>query len=368
MKRFLAFVKKEFFHIFRDKRTLLILFGMPVAQIMLFGYAITNEIRDAKIGFLDYSKDEQTLELKEKILSNSYFEEGAQIHDQSEMEGAFKDGSVKLIVVFEQDFAKNLEGTGKASMQLLADASDPNTANTLVNYIQAIVGDFSLSQNSTSSVPFTINVASRYWYNPELDGVYYFVPGLIAILLMLVSAMMTSISIAREKELGTMEVLLASPMQPAQIVLAKVIPYVLLSLVDALIILALGKFVFGVPILGNFGLLLFETFLFILLALSLGILISTVAETQQTALLLSLMGLMLPTILLSGFIFPIENMPLPLRIVSHIVPARWFIVVVKAIMLKGSGIELIWKETMILCGFILFFIAVSVKKFKVRLE
>ncbi|HCX23238.1 MAG: multidrug ABC transporter permease [Flammeovirgaceae bacterium] len=368
MKRFLAFVKKEFFHIFRDKRTLLILFGMPVAQIMLFGYAITNEIRDAKIGFLDLSKDEKTLALKEKILSNSYFEEGAKIYDQQEMETAFKNGSVKIIVLFEQNFANNLESEGKAAVQLIADASDPNTANTLVNYLQAIVGDFTLEQNGSSSIPFSVNVQSRYWYNPELDGVYYFVPGLIAILLMLVSAMMTSISIAREKELGTMEVLLASPMQPAQIVLAKVIPYVLLSLIDALIILGLGKFVFGVPILGNFGLLLFETFLFILLALSLGILISTVTETQQTALLLSLMGLMLPTILLSGFIFPIENMPLPLRIISHIVPARWFIVVVKAIMLKGSGLALIWKETVILCGFILFFIAVSVKKFKVRLE
>lgn len=368
MKRFLAFVKKEFYHISRDKRTLLILFGMPVVQILLFGYAITNEIRDAQIAFLDHSKDATTIALQNKILANSYFKPAQELTHEEQITAGFQKGSTKIIIVFEPNFDQALEREGKADLQLIADASDPNTANTLVNYIQAIIADFVQERNETAVIPFQINLESRYWYNPELKGVYYFVPGLIAILLMLVSAMMTSISIAREKELGTMEVLLASPMQPAQIVTAKVIPYVVLSLLDALIILALGKYVFEVPIMGSFFLLLCETFLFILLALSLGILISTVAETQQTALLLSLMGLMLPTILLSGFIFPIENMPWILRTLSHIVPARWFIVIVKSIMLKGSGLELLWKETLILCGFIIFFILVSVRKFKVRLE
>ena len=368
MKRFLAFVKKEFYHIARDKRTLLILFGMPVVQILLFGYAITTEIRDAQIAFLDHSNDAQTIALRHKILANSYFKPAQDLANEREIEAEFERGATKLVVVFEPDFAENLQREQVANIQLIADASDPNTANTLVNYMQAIVADFIRDQNRTVTVPFQVNLESRYWYNPELRGVYYFVPGLIAILLMLVSAMMTSISIAREKELGTMEVLLASPMKPAQVVLAKVIPYVVLSLLDALIILALGKFVFGVPIMGSFLLLFFETLLFVLLALTLGILISTVAETQQTALLLSLMGLMLPTILLSGFIFPVENMPWILRVLSNIVPARWFIVIVKSIMLKGSGLGLLWEETLILCGFIGFFILVSVKKFKVRLE
>lgn len=368
MKRFLAFVKKEFYHISRDKRTLLILFGMPVVQILLFGYAITTEIRDAQVAFLDLSKDNQTLLIKDRILANSYFRSTGELSTHQEIEEEFKNGKTKLVVVFEPGFAENLEGSRAANIQLIADASDPNTANTLVNYVQAIIGAHARERNELAQVPFQVELESRYWYNPELKGVYYFVPGLIAILLMLVSAMMTSISIAREKELGTMEVLLASPMQPAQVVMAKVIPYILLSLADALIILALGKYVFEVPIMGNFFLLLFETLLFILLALSLGILISTVAETQQTALLLSLMALMLPTILLSGFIFPIENMPWILRVLSNVIPARWFIVIVKSIMLKGSGMELIWEETLILCGFIIFFILVSVRKFKVRLE
>lgn len=368
MNRFLAFVKKEFFHILRDRRTLLILFGMPVVMILLFGFAITNEIKEARIAILDHSKDEHSRLLTDRILTSSYFQLSENLQSESEIEQRFRDGKTKLVVVFEDDFSEKLTTEGAAHVQLIADASDPNTANTLVNYLQAIILSYNQELNANAEMPYQVSLESSMWYNPQMEGVYYFVPGLIAILLMLVSAMMTSISIAREKELGTMEVLLASPMQPAQIILAKVVPYVLLSLLDAVIILILGKYVFEVPILGSLPLLFLEVFIFILLALSLGILISTVAATQQTALLMSLMALMLPTILLSGFIFPIENMPLPLRVVSNIIPARWFIIIVKSIMLKGSGLELLWQETLILCGFILFFIAVSVKKFKIRLE
>ncbi|VXD16314.1 ABC transporter permease [Marinoscillum sp. 108] len=367
MKRFAAFVTKEFYHILRDKRTLVILIGMPTVMIMLFGFAITNELKEARVAFLDHSNDPQTLAIQEKILASPYFSLSGQISSPTGIEDIFRDGQTKLVMVFESDFGQRLEKDGQANIQLIADATDPNTASTVVNYAQAIILDYTRNIIPQQSTPL-INVQSQMRYNPELNGVYYFVPGLIAILLMLVSAMMTSISIAREKETGTMEVLLASPMKPAQIILAKVVPYVLLSFLDAVLILTLGKFVFGVPILGSLGLLLGVTLLFILLALSLGILISTVSPNQQTALLLSLMGLMLPTILLSGFIFPIENMPLLLQVISNIIPARWFIIAVKSIMLKGSGFLLLWKEILIMFGFILFFIAVSVRKFKIRLE
>lgn len=368
MKRFQAFVKKEFYHILRDRRTLMILFGMPLVQIMLFGYAITNEVREAHIAILDLGKDAQTQLIKDKILASSYFELSKNLNHTAEIGEAFQDGSSKVVVVFEENFARKLQRGGKPNVQLIADATDPNTANTLVNYLQAIILSQNAELNITSNTPFQIETRSRMWYNPELKGVYYFVPGVIAILLMLVSAMMTSISIVREKELGTLEVLLASPMKPDQIILAKVVPYVLLSLIDALVILAMGKYVFGVPIEGSLPLLLFETLLFVLLALSLGIFISTIAHTQQTALLMSLMGLMLPTILLSGFIFPIENMPFALRMISNLIPARWYIIIVKSVMLKSSGLDLIWRETLIMCGFIVFFILISMKKFKVRLE
>ncbi|MEZ4828860.1 MAG: ABC transporter permease [Bacteroidia bacterium] len=368
MKRFIGFVRKEFFHIFRDRRTLLILFGMPVVQILLFGYAVTNEIKEAKIAILDHAKDEVSREAISKILASGYFILESDLHSEKEIEPAFQAGRIKLAIVFEPGFGTRLIRDGKAAVQILADATDPNTASTLVTYTQAIFLDYQRELNAISSIPLTIVPDSRMRYNPEQKGVFLFVPGLIAIILMLVSAMMTSISITREKEMGTMEVLLASPMRPFQIILGKVTPYVMLSLINAIVILLMGKFVFGVPVQGSVVLLLSESVLFILSALALGILISTVAQSQQVALMLSLMGLMLPTILLSGFMFPIENMPIPLQVISNIIPARWFVVIVKGIMLKGLGLDLLWQETVILVGFTVFFMLVSTRKFKVRLE
>jgi ABC-2 type transport system permease protein len=368
MKRLSAFVRKEFYHIIRDYRTLMILFGMPIAQVLLFGFAITTEIRDAKIAILDKSRDEMTTQITEKILSSEYFVLSHQLVTDQEIEEVFRDGQTKIVLVFENSFSENYATHGTAQVQLIADASDPNTANTLVNYLQAIINDYNITLSEPLPFAPPMELASRMYYNPELKGVYYFVPGTITIILILISAMMTSISIAREKEMGTMEVLLTSPMASGQIILAKVIPYIGLALIDALLVFAMGKYIFGVPILGSYALLLLATLLFIMLALSLGILISTVSNSQQTALLLSLMVLMLPTILLSGFIFPIENMPLPLRIIANIIPAKWFIIVIKSIMLKGSGIGLIWKEMLVLLGFFVFFLGMSIKKFKVRLE
>jgi ABC-2 type transport system permease protein len=205
-------------------------------------------------------------------------------------------------------------------------------------------------------------------FNPELKSVFMFVPGVMTIILMLVSAMMTSISITREKELGTMEILLVSPLKPFQVIVGKVVPYIFLSIINATIIILLSIFVFKMPVQGSLFLLGLESVLFIITSLSLGILISTISATQQTAMMISLMALMLPTILLSGFIFPISSMPIPLQVISNIIPAKWFVIILKAVMLKGVGIAIIWKETIILIGMTLFFIALSVKKYKIRLE
>lgn len=367
MNRFYAFVKKEFYHILRDYRTMLILFGMPIAQIMLFGFAITNEIKDAHIAILDPSRDYTTRRLNEKLLSSGYFILDQYLNTPSEIEPVFKEGKVKVVVIYDDDFSQKLLKNNEASIQIIADATDPNTANTLINYISSIFQDFVRIQNPLSKAPLQIIPEVRFRYNQNLKGVFLFVPGLLTIILMLVSAMMTSISLTREKELGTMEVLLASPMKPVQIIVAKVIPYILLAFIISIVILLLGYLVFGVPVKGNLALLIFEFLLFIITTLSLGILISTIAETQQVALMLSLMGLMLPTIILSGFIFPIENMPKILQWISYIIPAKWFITIVKGIMLKGLGISEIWKETLIIFGFTIFFLGVSIKKFKIRL-
>ncbi len=367
MRRFKAFVVKEFYHIFRDTRTLVILFGMPVVQILLFGYAITNEIKDAKIAILDKSRDHLTARLTDKILSSGYFQLSAYLYTETEVEQVFQKGQVKQVVIYDHKFARKLEKDQQAEVQILADATDPNTANTLINYTTSIISSFQQELNLNQPGHLAIRPEVRMLYNSNLESVFLFVPGLIAVILMLISAMMTSISITREKEIGTMEVLLASPMQPAQVIISKVIPYLLLAFLNAVVILVLGYLIFGVPIRGSLFMVLMESMLFIVLALSMGILISTVTNSQQTALLISLMGLMLPTILLSGFIFPVENMPLPLQLISHIIPAKWFILILKDIMLKGTGIVFFWRETLILIVFTVVFIALSIKKFNIRL-
>jgi ABC-2 type transport system permease protein len=368
MKRFLGFVKKEFFHIFRDVRTMLVLFGIPVVQLLIFGYVVTNEIKDIKIAIFDQSKDEVTLQLSNKIISSGYFKLEKNLDNFSNIEEIFRQGYVKEVIVFEPNFCRKLEREGNAKVQLIADASDANTANLIVNYTQAIIMDYVKKINGSSEIPMKIEPEVRMIFNEGLRGVYMFVPGTMALILMLVSAMMTSISIAREKEMGTMEVLLVSPLRPFQIVTGKVIPYVVFAFINAVTIIVLGHFVFGMPIKGNVIFLLAESFLFISMALSLGILISTIAKSQQVAMFISVFVLMLPTLLLSGFIFPVENMPVILQWLSHIMPPKYFIIIIKNIMLKGTGITFVWKETLILFGMMVLFITLSVKKFKVRLE
>jgi ABC-2 type transport system permease protein len=368
MKRFIGFVKKEFYHIFRDYRTMIILFGMPVAQILIFGFVITNEINDAKIGILDKAKDNMSRQLIEKMLSSGYFLLEKELQHEGQIEESFKAGDIKQVFVFESEFGKNLTRYGRADLQIISDASDPNIANILNNYAQAIVQDFIREQNALHALPMSMLPEVRMLFNPNLDGVYMFVPGTIALILMLVSAMMTSISIAREKEFGTMETLLVSPLRPVQIILGKVTPYVVLSFINAVTIIILGFFVFGVPVQGSVVLLLAESLLFIVLALSLGILISTLSNSQQVAMFISMFAILLPTILLSGFIFPIENMPWPLQYLSTIMPPRWFIVIIKNIMIKGTGLLYVWKETLILIAMTAAFIGLSIRKFKIRLE
>lgn len=368
MKRFIGFIKKEYYHIFRDKRSLFILFGMPIAQIMLFGFAITNEINNVDIAILDHSKDVDTQEIIHKISASKYFSIDQLIEKESDIETIFKKGKVKAVLNFEKDFGKNLIKDGEATIQIITDATDPNTANTISNYVSAILAQYQKELNKDVTIAYQITPRTRMVYNPELKSVYMFVPGVMTVILMLVSAMMTSISITREKELGTMEILLVSPLKPFQVIVGKVFPYIFLSIINAVVIVLLSIFIFKMPIQGSLFLLALESILFIISALALGILISTISATQQTAMMISLMGLMLPVILLSGFIFPISSMPLPLQLISNIIPAKWFIIIIKGIMLKGVGFQFIWKETLILVGMTVFFIGLSVKKYKIRLE
>jgi ABC-2 type transport system permease protein len=347
---------------------MLILFGMPVVQVLIFGFTITNDIKNVEIAILDYSKDHITQEITNKIISSGYFLLNDNLDSYEQIEEHFKRGDIKEAIVFDHDFGRKLEKEQDAQIQIVADASDPNMANMVVNYTMGIIRDYQLEKFGEISLPIEINVESKMLYNPELKSVFMFVPGTITVLLMLISTMMTSISIAREKELGTMEVLLVSPLKPIQIVVGKVFPYVALAFINAVTILLLGFFVFGMPVKGSIMLLLAESLLFIIMSLSLGIFISTVANSQQTAMIISMLALMLPTMLLSGFIFPIENMPDILQWLCQLMPPKWFIIIIKNIMLKGVGITYVWKETLVLVLMTVVFIGFSVRRFKLRLE
>lgn len=368
MHKFKGFVIKEFYHIFRDRRTMLVLFGMPVAMMLLFGFVITNEIKDVKIAILDNSQDEVTHEITNRLVASGYFKLYFKLHDNRQIDKVFKKGIVKEVVVFENNFAYKLLKERKATVQILSDASDANFANLITNYTSGIIRSYVNEYNEKQGLPYQIIPEVRMVYNPELKGVYLFVPGIMAMILMLISALMTSISIVREKELGTMEVLLVSPLKPYQIIVGKVMPYVTLSFINASIVVLLGYIVFGLPVQGSILLLMAECMLFICMALALGILISTATESQQLAMMISMVALMLPTILLSGFIFPIENMPKILQWLCAAMPPKYFIIILKNIMLKGTGLAYVWKESLVLIGFTLFFFAMAAKKFKVRLE
>ena len=368
MNRFISFIKKEFHHILRDRRTMFILLGMPVVQIIIFGFALTNEVKNASVAVLDPSKDAATTSLIGELDASKYFEVVQNVYSYNDIESSFRKGKIKLAVVFPQHFGEDLEHFNKAQVQLIADASDPNVASTLVNYASAIISDYQKRVTDDKKLPYTITTEMRMLYNPQLKGAYNFVPGVMAMVLLLVCTMMTAITIVKEKELGTMEVMLVSPIQPIMIVIAKAIPYLLLSIVNISSILLLSVFVLEVPINGSLVLLVGESILFTLVSLALGLLISSGADSQQTAMFISLVGLFLPTIMFSGFMFPIENMPLPLRIISNIVPAKWYYAIVKSVMIKGVGLEAVWKETLILFGMVVFFISLAVRRFKIRLE
>lgn len=367
-RQFLSFVTKEFLHIWRDKRTMFILLGMPVFQIIIFGFALTNEVKNSKIAVLDQSKDVASVSLIQELDASRYFDVQQNLTSYKEIETAFRKGKIKLAVVLPNQFDEDLQHINKASVQLIADASDPNVASTLTNYATAVIMDFQNRITSNKKLPYSINVETRMLYNPQLKGAYNFVPGVMAMVLLLVCTMMTAITIVREKEMGTMEVMLVSPMKPQMVVFSKAVPYLMLSAVNIASILLLSVFVLEVPINGSLTLLVAESLLFTLVALSLGLLISTITDSQQAAMFIALVGMFLPTVMLSGFMFPIENMPLPLRTFSNIVPAKWYYIIVRSVMIKGLGIMGVWKETLVLVGMLLFFLTVAVKRFKIRLQ
>jgi ABC-2 type transport system permease protein len=340
---------------------------MPIVQIILYGFALTNEVKNADVAVFNQSNDAATTTIINEINASRYFKVVKYLDSYNEIGATFRQGKIRLAIVFPPNFQDNLLQKNYAQIQMIADASDPNTANALTNYASAIINDYQQSLNQNKDLPYTIKTNLRMLYNPELKSSYSFVPGVMALVLMLVCAMMTSIAIVREKELGTMEVILVSPLKPFRIIIAKTIPYLAVSIFNIACILLLSVYVLNVPINGSLFLLVMESILFTITALAIGILISNSATTQQSAMFTSLLSLFLPTLLFSGFLFPIESMPWPLQVISNIVPAKWYYIIVESVMIKGLGFWAVWKETLILVVMTSVLLGISIRNFKIRL-
>lgn len=352
MKPFFSFVIKETKHILRDKRTMLMLFGMPIVMMLLFGFAVTNDVRNVRIIVVMSNADNATQQVADRLAASEYFTLTKVVATPNEAEKAIRDQKADMAIVFSQDFASR-----KSGYQLIVDGADPNMAQQWTTYANAVI-------NNTEAKA----VNTKLLYNPQMKSTYNFVPAIMGTLLMLVCAMMTSISIVREKEKGTMEVLLVSPTKPLMIIVAKLVPYLVLAFTILSIILLMSSFVLGVPIKGSLFWIYVVSTIYILLALSLGILVSTIAETQLVALLISAMLLMMPVIMLSGMMFPIESMPKILQYISAIVPTRYYISAMRKLMIMGTGIEEIYFEVSILISMLIALMSLALAKFNKRLE
>lgn len=368
MKTFRSFIIKETYHITRDPLTLVIMFLLPMIMLLILGFAVSTEIKSTPFAVLDNSKTQQSQELIGEISSNEYFSMKTYLNNSSQIEQSLQSGEVKLVIVIPNNFQVNNLAYGENAIQLLVDASNPNEASTVVNYFQVLLQQYVQRQTGYRASPPPIKAEVKMLYNPQSKSAYTIVPGMIGLLMMLICAMMTSISVVREKEYGTMEILLVSPIKPIVIMFAKSIPYLTVAFFDVILILLMSYFVFHVPILGNIGLILLLAVIYNFTALALGLLISNIANTQQTAMIISGVGLMLPTMLMSGFLFPISSMPQILQFVSHIIPARWFIDALRLVMIKGVGVEMIWQQFTILLVMAFGLMFISIKKFKNRLS
>ena len=338
-------------------------------MLLMFGYAVRNEINEANVAILDHSRDEATRQIIQKLGVADELQISAYLQREEQIEEIFRSGDIKQVIVFEKGFLRTLQREGRAGVQVITDASEPNIAGLLQRYTRAIIqswnpGDVPVSERAAVRIEPSV----RMLFNPQLKSVNYFVPGLIAVILMIISALMTSVSIAREKETGTMEVLLVSPLKPHHIIVGKVVPYLALSVINVLTVLLAATWIFGVPFRGSFLFFMFVSLLLIFTALALGVLISTKAANQRTAMIASLMGTMLPTFLLSGFIFPIESMPQVLQWASHLVPAKWYLVTARGSMLMGTGFEFMWVQVAILSLMTVALMAVGIRNFNDRLE
>ena len=366
MKEFIQILKKEFIHIFRDKITLFLVLAIPIVLVLLFGFTISTDIPNAAISVLDLSNDSQSKILINKITASEYFKIVSYPKSESEIDDDFKNLNIKLAIIIPHHFEEQLTKERFVTIQIISDVSDLNVASILNNYIKLILHDFTKDYNETGNTKNYITLTTKMMYNPEANSVYMFVPGIITLIMIIVTALMSSITLARETETGTMRMLLIAPVKKVYVAIGKVIPYMVLSFISTIFIIIISVAIFHMPINGSIWLLLLVCIVFMLTSASCGMAISALVNTQIDAMMITMMGLFLPTALLSGFLFPIDNMPYFFQILANIFPGKWFIIALKDVMIKGSGWHEIWLYVLILLGMAALLLTISLTRLDKR--
>lgn len=372
-----AVMRKEFIEVWRDPRSLAFVLAMPVVMLMLYGYGISSDVRNVPLALYDLDGEPPARELVRRLTSTDYFRVAARVANLRELRASIDRGEARVGLVIPEDFSRSVAAGRPAPLQFVVDGSDSNTASIAIGNVTAILRSAEAeprdlrpegTQADASAQPPPIELRTWVWYNPELRSSNFLIPGLTAVILMMLSALLTSLTVAREWERGTMEGLITSPLRPAELMVGKILPYVAIGMVDVGFIVLVAVYWFRVPLRGSVPLLLVSSMIFLIGALGIGLFLSAATKSQQVAFQLSILATMLPSLLLSGFFFPIENMPPALQAVTYAVPARYFLVVIRGIFLKGVGLAVLWPELLFLTGFASLMLVLSSAKFHKRLE
>ena len=367
-----AILRREFIDVWRDPRSLALTLLWPISMLVMYGYGIRYDVDNVPISILDHSETPESRDLSEQMRRSGYFTAIRFARDEAEVDRDLMDDSVRAAIVIPRDFADRLRAAEPTAVQVLIDGSDSNTATIAQGYALAIVNQFTATRQTSgravAGAAPPITVASRIWYNPELRSVNFIVPGVIAVIMMIVGAILTALSIVKEKERGTIEQILVSPIRPLEMMIGKLVPYMTIALIDLVIIIVAGYVLFGVPIKGSIFQLAIFALLYLFCALGVGVFVSTIADTMQNAMLAAIFMSLLPSVLLSGFVFPLEDLPAPIQAVSYFFPARYFVTAIRGIYLKRVGLEVLWPEAVLLVIFAVTIVGFSASRFQDRLE
>jgi ABC-2 type transport system permease protein len=374
IRHIIAVMRKEFMHLLRDPRSLVIALFLPIILLFLYGYSVTTDIRNLPVAIRDGARTEQSRLLVSKIINSGYFTVVAMPNSETEFRKIMDSGKAKIIINIPTDLTTKMHSDSKAVIQVIVDGSDPTTAAAAMGYISGIVQDYfsgvmvKASLHNPGKLIQAIDLKTRVWYNENLRSLNFYIPGLISTILMMMAASLTSLTIVSEKENGTMEALVASPIKRNELMIGKLMPYVILAFWDVIMISAVGYFWFHVPIKGNYFLMLFASFLFLMAALAIGLMFSVIAKTSQEAMQLALLTTMLPSLMLSGFMFPIENMPKIVQAISLLVPARYYLNILRGIFLQGVGIRYLWWDMTLLAIFCAIIVRTCIRSFRKRID